>query len=143
LKYLAYLKTLKTCPFCEEDPTRSLLENENAYLTYSLAPYHKYHLLVIPKRHVEKLKDLKWHEQVSITALLYVGIKALDALGHDDCSIVAKDNFKTIPHLHYHIIPGGEIEDISLDTEMRSLLTKTETINLTKELEKQLSIFKK
>jgi hypothetical protein len=29
---------------------------------------------------------------------------------------------KSIPHLHYNIIPGGNIEDISLNTVVRKML---------------------
>jgi diadenosine tetraphosphate (Ap4A) HIT family hydrolase len=131
---------MTTCPFCPGNKQRALVENEHAYLTYSLAPYHKYHLLVIPKRHVELFKDLKWQEHISIAALLSTGAKTLDTLGLDDCSVVAKGKYKTIPHLHYHIIPGGMITDISLDTEMRTLLSKKDIEALEKELKTQLTL---
>jgi len=137
LLYKEYLKTMGKCPFCNLEQ-KVLMENENAILTYALAPYHKYHLLVLPKRHVEHIKDLEWNEQISISALLYTGIKALDRLGHDDCSILVKDDHKSVPHLHYHIIPGGFITDISLDTEVRKMLSDSEERSLIKELEREL-----
>jgi diadenosine tetraphosphate (Ap4A) HIT family hydrolase len=137
--YREYLKTVNKCPFCEHIKQVILLENENAILTYAIAPYHKYHLLVIPKRHVEHIKDLEWHELISITALLSSGIKALDRFGHDDCSIVVKDKYKTVPHLHYHIVPGGDITDISLDTEVRKMLTDKEEKELVLELKNQFN----
>ena len=137
--YRDYVKTITKCPFCHLTQ-KVLLENEHAKLTYALAPYHKYHLLVIPKRHVEHLKDLEWHEQISITALLSTGIRGLDRFGHNDCSILVKDNHKSIPHLHYHIIPGGLITDISLDTEVRKMLTDSEEKLLISELEKEFEI---
>lgn len=135
--YKDYLKTMDKCPFCKLEQA-NLLENEHAFLTYALAPYHKYHLLVIPKRHVEHIKDLEWHELISITALLATGIRTLSKLGHDDCSIVVKDNNKTVPHLHYHIIPGGIITDVSHDVEVRRMLTESEEKDLIKELESEL-----
>lgn len=116
---------MDTCPFCELNEPRILIENDAALLTYSIAPYHKYHLLVIPKRHVENIKDLTWDENVCIMALLVTAIKALDKLDHNDCTIVARDGkamAKSIPHLHYNIIPGGNIEDISLNTVVRKML---------------------
>ena len=137
--YKEFIKTMKECPFCELTQ-RTLLENDHAVLTYALAPYHKYHLLVIPKRHVEKIKELDWQEQVCITALLSIGIKTLDKFGHDDCSILVKDNHKSVPHLHYHIIPGGIITDISHDVEVRKLLTEKEENELIIELEKELQL---
>jgi diadenosine tetraphosphate (Ap4A) HIT family hydrolase len=139
LLYKDYLKTVKECPFCKLHQ-EVLLENEHAVLTYALAPYHKYHLLVIPKRHIEHLKDLEWQEQISITALLAAGVRTLSGLGHDDCSVLVKDNHKSIPHIHYHIIPGGLITDISLDTEVRKMLTESEEELLVKELEKEFQL---
>ncbi len=135
--YIDYIKKIKKCPFCDEGTRRVLDENEYSYITYALAPYHKYHLLVVPKRHVENIKDLKWLEQISMTALLSKGIKGLDKLGHNDCSILVRDGIaphKSLKHLHYHIIPGGIIEDISEGIQVRKLLTKKEENKLIDEL---------
>ena len=143
MKYHDYLKTLKKCPFCFDIRPRILVENDKAYLTYSLAPYHKYHLLVNPKRHIENIKDLSWEENICITALLSIGIKALDKIGHNDCVILVRDgqaSGKSIKHhLHYHIIPGGQLEDISLKLEVRKLLSPAEEKSLKNELNKLLS----
>ncbi len=68
MHYNDFLTTLKTCPFCELSQ-RILLENNSAYLTYSLAPYHPDHLLVVPKRHVEHILDLTDDEIKDIDAL--------------------------------------------------------------------------
>lgn len=133
MKYHDYLKTLSVCPFCKGIENRILLENDSAILTYALAPYHKYHLMVIPKRHVERIIDLNWDENVCITALIVAGIKALSKLGHDDCTLLARDNKavgKSVAHLHYHIIPGGIIADTSLNLEVRKMLLDGEELEL-------------
>jgi diadenosine tetraphosphate (Ap4A) HIT family hydrolase len=137
VNYSDYLKTLTKCPFCFYSKDRVLLDNEGAFLTYSIAPYHKYHLLIIPKRHVENIKDLTWDENVCIMALITVGIKALDKLGHNDCTILARDKWspgKSVLHLHYHVIPGGDLEDTSLRLKVRKLLSEEEQESLVKEL---------
>ena len=139
MKYLTYLKNLKVCPFCEDIKGKILLENDGAYLTYSLAPYHKYHLLVIPKRHVENLAELTWEEHVCLTALFVTGVKTLGKLGHNDCTLLTRDSGslgKSIKHLHGHIIPGGFIQDTSLNTAVRKILSTDEEKNLKKELKK-------
>lgn len=142
MRYSTFLKTLDVCPFCEGIDSRILVENSGAILTYSLAPYHKYHLLVIPKRHIEYIKYLTWEENVCIMALLVAGVKALGNIGHDDCAIVAKDGLalgKSIKHhLHYHIIPGGQVSDISVNNRMRKLLDENEEVVLRRELERYL-----
>jgi len=143
MRYLTFLKTLTSCPFCENIKPRILIENNSAFLTYSLAPYHKYHLLVIPKRHVENIKDLTWDEDVCIMALIVAGIKALSNIGHNDCVVVGKDgqaSGKSVQHhLHYHIIPGGKVKDISVNEKVRKLLSDEEEKSLKLELEKTFS----
>ncbi len=139
MKYNDYLKTLTECPFCVSIKPRILAENEYAVLTYALAPYHKYHLIVVPKRHVDHIKDLLWDENICIMALIVNAIKVLDKIGHDDCTIVARDGRaagKSIEHLHYHIIPEGVIEDVSINLEVRKLLSDQEETDLRDELKK-------
>jgi diadenosine tetraphosphate (Ap4A) HIT family hydrolase len=141
MKYVDYLKTLNKCPFCDSDMRRVLLENDGAFLTYSLAPYHKYHLLAIPKRHVESIKDLTWDENVCVMALIATAIKALDKIGYNNCTVVMRDGqalAKSVSHIHYNIIPGGEIEDVSINAEVRELLDKNEEESLKEELNKIL-----
>ncbi len=135
--YRKYVEDLKKCPFCDDVEERILAENEGAFLTYAKAPYHKYHLLVLPKRHVESIKDLTWDEDVCIMALIVAAIKTLDRYGHNDCGILARDaksKGKSIKHLHYHIIPGGQMADISVVANERDLLTKGEEAQLREEL---------
>ena len=142
MKYITYLKTITKCPFCYKIKNRILLENDGAFLTYSLAPYHKYHLLVIPKRHTESIKDLTWDENVSIMALILIALKALNKIGHNDCSVLLRDGQalkKSVNHVHYNIIPGGEMEDISINAHVRKLLSKSQEKSLIKELKKILN----
>lgn len=137
MKYKTYLKTLNKCPFCIGSKHRIIIENNSAYLTYALAPYHKYHLLVISKKHAESIKDLTLNENTDIMSLIFTGIKALNKIGHNDCTIVMRDGQsigKSIKHIHYNIIPGGQIEDISINVEVRKLLNKKEENLLKKEL---------
>ena len=138
MKYVDYIKNLEMCPFCDYSKNRILIENKGAYLTYALAPYHKYHLLVIPKKHVESIKELTWDDNVSVTALVISALRALDVIGHNDCNILGRDGkalAKSIKHFHYNIIPGGQLEDISMDASVRELLSKSEQNILMKELE--------
>lgn len=139
MNYEKFLETIRVCPFCYDLKPRILIENNGAILTYSQAPYHKYHLLVFPKRHIESIQNLTWDEDVCIMALIKAGIKTLDKIGHDDCTILSRDGRalgKSIPHhLHYHIIPGGIIKDISLKQRVRKMLSENEEKILKDELE--------
>lgn len=142
MRYSNFLKKLSYCPFCENIDSKILAENSGAILTYSLAPYHKYHLLVIPKKHTEYIKNLDWEDNVCIMALIVAGIKALSGLGHNDCVILAKDGQskgKSIKdHLHYHIIPGGRVKDVSVNNRVRQLLSSEEELLLKNEVRRHL-----
>lgn len=139
MKYNSYIKKLKKCPFCGDIKNRILFENKEAFLTYAIAPYHKYHLLLIPKRHVESIKNLTQDENVCAMSLLSKGLKVLDKIDHNDCTILVRDGkalAKSINHLHFNIIPGGIIKDISLNADIRKLLSHKEEKSLMKELKK-------
>ncbi|MEK7089381.1 MAG: hypothetical protein AAB920_01025, partial [Patescibacteria group bacterium] len=71
--YKTFLKKLNHCPFCESKD-RIIKENKLAYLTYSLAPYHKHHMLAIPKRHDHAILDIKKNEMEDILALVRYGL---------------------------------------------------------------------
>ncbi len=120
MKYVDYLKDLKGCPFCDISKVR-ILENESAYLTYSAAPYHPDHLLVIPQRHIEHILDLTNEETNDIDALVRRGLEILTKLGHTNISVLVKEGDKTeksISHTHYHIIPDivlGNVDHTGID----------------------------
>lgn len=139
MKYTTFLKSIHRCPFCIGFKRSILLENNSAYIIYSLAPYHKYHLLVISKKHAESIKDLTLKENMDIMFLILTGIKTLNKIGHNDCTIVMRDGQaigKSVKHIHYNIIPGGQIEDISINSEVRKILSKKDQDLLKKELNK-------
>lgn len=113
MKYKDYLKTLTHCPFCVLEPRRIIKENENAFLTYSLAPYHHDHLLVAPKHHIEHLLDLSDAAVRDMNMLQKEGLKILNKLGHRNVSFLMREgdgSGKSVAHLHYHIIPNIQIE---------------------------------
>ncbi|MBI2414658.1 HIT family protein [candidate division WWE3 bacterium] len=139
MKYKEYLTTITTCTFCEGVGARKIFENNFAFLTYSISPYHKHHILVIPKRHVEYMCDLTWDEHVKCLELVVLGIKCLGNLGHNDCTLLLRDGkaqSKSVAHLHFNIIPNARIEDISINFEDRTLLTDSEKNSIVAEIQK-------
>lgn len=132
------LKKMETCPFCAEvhKKERTVFENHSAYLTYALVPYHKHHLLIIPKKHRLLLLQATFFEQWQINRLIKKGVRLLRALGYSDLSVLVRDGNlgKSIDHLHYHIVPNVYIGDVVNDHKPRKLLTK-------KQIEKTLADF--
>ncbi|MFA4942296.1 MAG: HIT domain-containing protein [Patescibacteria group bacterium] len=142
MEYIKYLQNLTECPFCSDIQSRILLENDRAFLTYSKAPYHKNHLMIIPRRHVENIKDLTWDENIDVLTLVLAGIKSLNKIGHDDCTVLVRDGQalgKSIKHLHYNIIPGGVITDIGIDSGAREFFSGEREEILREELKKFIS----
>ncbi|MEI7765551.1 MAG: HIT domain-containing protein [bacterium] len=126
--YKELLEIERSCPFCGFEDTRTIKQGLNSYLTYSLAPYCKHHLLVIPNRHVEFYEDLNKAEKEDIEELLSCGTKYLKALGHEGYSILlrnGKSAGKSIPHLHYHLIPSIEVGSIENNSRNREIMTET------------------
>ncbi len=137
MNYTEFLKTQAVCPFCDPRFNRTINENEKAYLTYSIAPYHKHHLLVVTKRHIENFEELEKEETEAINNLLNIGVGLIKSLGYKDYSILLRNgsnNSKSIKHLHYHIIPVSMIGDLDHKGEERIVMTEEEISKLLEEL---------
>ena len=126
--YADFLKTIKKCPFCGNED-RWIKEAKTAFLTYSLAPYAKHHLLVIPKRHITSFTNLKPAEEKDIDALIMAGMKLLHKLKHKNISVLVRDgdhSEKSVAHLHYHLIPNHRVGDIDAAGNKRRVMTEKE-----------------
>src|SRR5260221_14609851 len=134
--YKDFLKGLTACPFCG-DKNRIIAENESAYLTYSLAPYHKHQLLVTPRRHTELLLDLSEKEMTDIESLVTIGLRILKKLGYRNISVLEREGDsagKSIPHLHTNIIPEMRIGPVGYDESERKILSEFEITALMTEI---------
>jgi len=125
--YKDYLKTMTVCPFCLKQDV--FAENATAYLTYSLAPYHEGHMLVIPKRHVVNLEDFSTGERADIDALVVRSVSMLKKAGYEHLSVLVRDgkvdpikSNKSIDHLHYHVVPDIRIGDLDHIGHEREIL---------------------
>ncbi len=126
------------CPFCG-GANRVVKETPLAYLTYALAPYHKHHLLIVPKRHIISLHDITRNEMEDMLDLQHFGIGLLRALGYEDVSILIREGRKTgqsIKHLHYHAIPNIRIGDLDHEGNDRKVMTDAEVEKIFGELKK-------
>lgn len=133
--YSDFLKTIEKCPFCENEDRR-LKQTKTAFLTYSLAPYAKHHLLVIPKRHITSFTTLKPAEEKDIDALIMAGMKLLHKLRHKNISVLVRDgdsSEKSVAHLHYHLIPNHRIGDIDAAGNKRKVMTQKEVQKILKD----------
>lgn len=105
------------CPFCNIDKSRTVVVREKKYVfvAFSNPRLMKDHMLVIPKRHVEKLSELTKEEKAELLdTLIEYQEKLLKK--YSGCDI--KQNFRPfipqhnlkVNHLHFHLQPR-EFED--------------------------------
>ncbi len=126
--YRDFLKSLQGCPFCEEGQ-RAVIEKEHAYLTYAIAPYHKHHLLVIPRRHTEIILDLSPEEVRDMESLQEEGLRLLKKLGYKNLTVLEREGdnaSKSIAHLHTNLIPNVRVGDVDHEGNERRVLTEEE-----------------
>lgn len=139
--YKDFLKSLSGCPFCE-GRNEPLSDAESAYLTYALAPYHKHHLLILPKRHIESVQDVTTEEDADIERLQQLGMSALKKLGYDSITFLVREGHlnvnKSIVHVHYHLIPKIQIGDLDHYNRERRILTDEEVRETVRDIERYL-----
>jgi ATP adenylyltransferase len=130
INYEDFLKQPRPCPFCNARKDEIIAENEQAFITFALAPYHQDHMLVVPKRHVEKILDVTEKEEDAIYALVRKATKMLHKLGYTDISVLVRDgddSMKTVNHLHYNIIPDTRLGDIDHQGKKRTVMSAEQT----------------
>lgn len=102
--------SLDKCVFCDLKDKYIIAEESEMVLSVNLFPYLDGHLLIIPRRHIERFKELtdkEWHAVYRLTAL---GIDLLKhGFGIEDSNIVYREggigSGKSLGHLHFHIMP--------------------------------------
>ena len=142
--YKEVLKKIKKegkCPFCNLKKELIISENKYSYLTPAEAPYTKDHLLVIPKRHLIDLKDLKKKEKSAIFDLVIYGMKALKkkyaAIELEYKEGDMKIAGKSISHAHFHLLPKSRGNQVfSTNESKRRFLNKKEVIKEANKIKK-------
>lgn len=103
---------MNNCPFCNpEELKRTIKENEHARIILSDPRKVPGHILVIPKRHIEKPWELTDEEMLDIFELIrFVQQRVVGKLGD---GVDVRQNYRPflkqgklkIDHVHYHVIP--------------------------------------
>ncbi len=124
MQYKEVFKKERPCPFDKPKADDVIFQNSSVYVTYALAPYHRDHLLVVPKRHVIDILELTKKELNDVDTML------------DKLWMLYKKKFKyrnvafliregkgsgaSLAHLHYHIIPEVKIGNMLYNTQSKS-----------------------
>ncbi len=99
------------CIFCKiiagEIPAKFLKESSNSVSFLDAFPLAKGHVLVIPKKHHQKIQDMSNEENTDLFSLVHSMISKVDKI--TGATLVAVHNGKEagqeVPHVHVHLVP--------------------------------------
>ena len=102
------------CIFCKivskEIPTKILKETSMSISFLDAFPLAKGHVLVIPKKHHQKIQDMSNDENTDLFSLVHQMVSKVDTM--TGATLVAIHNGKEagqeIPHVHVHLVPRKE-----------------------------------
>lgn len=110
---------MENCLFCRilkgEIPSAKVFENEFVFAFRDINPQAPVHILVIPKKHYSSLSDINSADDRELAECLravrlIAGQEGL-ANGYRVVSNCGPDACQSVPHLHFHILGGRQMED--------------------------------
>ncbi|WP_456422050.1 HIT family protein [Thermococcus sp.] len=97
------------CPFCRPPREGLLYENGLIRILLDAYPANRGHLLVVPRRHVERWEELGEEEKVALIRGMELAMEVLrETLKVEAFNVgmnLGREAGQTVPHLHLHVIP--------------------------------------
>ena len=107
--YHGVMATLSKCPFCDLKDKYIIAERSGMVLTVNLFPYVDYHLMIVSRRHIETLGELKKNEWAAVYYLSKLGFDLIARVwGEKKVNILyreGKNSGKSLGHWHWHLFP--------------------------------------
>ena len=114
------------CIFCKiikgEIPSHTVYEDDYVLAFLDIHPHAKGHTVVIPKKHIENLKDVGKEDWSNILEGVRQTVNKIEeVLSPDGINIGINDREvagQVVPHIHFHIFPrfegdgGGSVHSI-------------------------------
>ena len=106
------------CLFCKiikgEIPSKKVYEDENVYAFNDIAPKAPIHILVIPKKHIKSLAEIKEEDELLIGKMNTAVNKIAEQQGfkNDGYRVIVncgKNAGQEVMHLHFHILAGKKL----------------------------------
>jgi len=107
---------MKDCLFCKiikgEIPTEFLYQDENVVAFHDLHPKAPVHILIVPKKHIDKLQDISDNDKELLGQLLLAAkkIAGQEEIGEGFKIVIncGQKGGQEIFHLHVHLLGGWE-----------------------------------
>jgi len=106
------------CIFCKiikgDIPTEKIYEDENVVAFNDISPKSPTHVLVVPKKHVASLNDLK-PDDMNMIVQVFDAIKKIAAkqgVAEDGYRVIVNTNRASgqeVFHMHFHIMGGRQL----------------------------------
>jgi len=101
------------CIFCKiiagEIPSSKILEDDTKLAFMDINPLHPGHVLLIPRKHYERVTDLPGHELAELMRVMpdlaRAVVKATGAQGFNIFQTNGACSGQVVPHVHFHVIP--------------------------------------
>jgi histidine triad (HIT) family protein len=109
---------MEDCVFCKiikgEVPSEKVYEDENVLAFKDINPVAPIHILVIPKKHIATLIEVKEEDSYLIAEIFKAINKIVKQLNieEDGFRVIAncgRDGGQVVNHIHFHIIAGKKL----------------------------------
>jgi histidine triad (HIT) family protein len=106
------------CIFCKiikgEIPTEKIYEDEHVVAFNDISPKSPTHILVVPKKHVASLNELKLDEMNMIVQVFNAikKIAIIQGVAEDGYRVIVNTNRSAgqeVFHIHFHIMGGRQL----------------------------------
>ena len=106
------------CIFCKivegEIPSNKVYEDENILAFKDINPLTPIHILVIPKKHIKSINELKPDDEILIgkifsTVKQIAKEQGISENGYRVVSNCGADGGQEVKHLHFHILGGKKL----------------------------------
>jgi histidine triad (HIT) family protein len=113
------------CLFCAiaagQVPSKKVYEDSDTVALLDINPRNKGHTLIVTKKHHETIMDVPEEEAADLFKVVRrIAIAAMDAVEADGVNI-GQNNGKVagqvIPHVHFHVIPRFESDEVKAGAE--------------------------
>lgn len=111
---------MDNCIFCKiingDIPSTKVYEDDEVLAFKDAYPQMPIHIVVIPKKHIESIADLKIEDE-KVVGKIFTAINKIahdleiDKTGFRVLSNCGEDAGQTVKHLHFHILAGKKMEE--------------------------------